>query len=311
MVRLQEGDQDPALLPFRDAPAAPRLGGGRSRRETADVRRRDHRDPAHQHAAQRPRRRHHQQRGEPDTQGRAGRHPGAPGTEHQRHEGHGREQRDGQHPDRKAAGPVFREHRKRGRVDVDLPQGGDQQGARQQHRGRAARPVARPGAGHAHRGERGERGSERREVVEVEDAARVAVDRRVGERPAGPQQAAQARRRQGRPRPAREQARHADQRQRQQPLGLGREQPIGQSSRSHRRAHEEPGVAFGRRGDRRSGGGARRPGRRLPHPRRLPEPHEPADPVVADGQVDHGVVRAAAHERPARGGRQIVGDHPG
>ena len=67
MVRPQEGRSGPSPRRARAA----RLGGGRSGREAADVGRRDHRDPAHQHAAERPRRRHHQQRGQPDAQRRA------------------------------------------------------------------------------------------------------------------------------------------------------------------------------------------------------------------------------------------------
>jgi len=45
-------------------------------------------------------------------------------------------------------------------------------------------------------------------------------------------------------------------------------------------------------------------------PSRLPEAHEAADPVVAHREVDHGVLRAAAHERAPRRRREVVGDHP-
>ncbi len=73
-------------------------------------------------------------------------------------------------------------------MHVGLPHRGDEQGPRQRHRGRPALAIAAPQSHGRDRGRRGQGRSERRQVVEVEDPARPAVDHRVRERPAAPEQ---------------------------------------------------------------------------------------------------------------------------
>ena len=177
----------------------------------------------------------------------------------------GRERHRQQGPDRQPALPLVGDHRQPGGVHVGLPHRGDEQGAGERDRRRPALAVAAPQVHDPDRGQRGERRPERREIVEVEDPARPAVDDRVGQRPADPEEQAELRGGKRPPAAAAPQPGRADEGQRQQPLRLRGELAVREPQRAHRRAHEEPRVAVG---GRRNGGRARRPPAAAPSPRR-------------------------------------------
>src|ERR1700730_5080085 len=114
--------------------------------------------------------------------------------------------------------------------DEELPARGGEQRQRQEERDASAPPVPRPERHHPDAAQRGQRRSHRDAIVGVEDAARVAVDPRVGERPARPEE---RRLGGGAERPAargpRGAGRDAGERERQEPAHLPRQVAIGQA----------------------------------------------------------------------------------
>ncbi len=126
------------------------------------------------------------------------------------------------------------------RARREVERGGREQREGKQKGAPTRAEVLRPQRHDADAGQSSQGRRQRDEIVEVEDAARIAVDGRVREGPERPEEEGQLRGRERRPPPILERARgHAHERERREPGHLTGELPVGEPQRADRHANEK------------------------------------------------------------------------